>query len=496
MRKGVIFLIVLVSIYTQETNFRSITLDITTEFPIGENIDPKVVELDGKDVRQNLFPSGIYELKIIEPGFLSICKSVTIPPGDSPFVIRETLRTKLRRIDIRIIYDVEPPNRLKTYKITMSPLAQRSIQREVRKGDTIKPGSYLLRISQPMYESIEVKQHVWPDNRTYVIDQKLFAKQVPINFQISHDVNPPDSLGPYSVWLMSKKLRVLFMGGEKIRPGKYDLKIFQPGYYTIKKVIDIKPSEDLFLVKEQLIAKKRTICFELLVINGGCLQDASKIINLDNQKEIGFRDTFKPGQRIHLLYKFRRYEDFEISTILPPGEGPYHFKRGIALVHLHPLEFTVRHSTKMMDGIKYEYTFTIDGKTLQDIHIKKEKGIGRFYYTLMIPKGKIFRAYVGYKYMEIELKKFRSGMSIKKPNRISVIKLIEHLKKVGEKDGDNASLNVVIKLYENSDDKEMLQQLSRSDIKELVTRLKSLKLNKPKEQNQLQKLIDHLTQDK
>ncbi|WP_372367634.1 hypothetical protein [Candidatus Uabimicrobium sp. HlEnr_7] len=488
MRIAIFIIFILIGLSAQNQNLRRINLDISAEFPPGEVVDAKTVELNGKDVRGNLFYPGVYQLKIAEPGFATINKSLVISDEEFSFVIREVLRVKPRKIEIKITYDIEPPDYLENYKVVLTLLNEASVVKYVKSNDIIKPGIYLLRITKPAYQTVEIKQYVWPDNNPYMIEQKLYAKRVPINALITHDVKPSDNLESYFVSIVSKKTRALLMAPEKIRPGKYDLKISQPGYKTVQKVLDIKPSEKLFLVKEKLIAKKRPISFEFIVTNGGCLQDACKVIDLKTQQKIGFRDLFKPGQEMHLRFKFDSYKDLEVKIILPPGEGPYsHFNKGIALVHLYPICFTVRRCIEIMDGFEYECSFTIDGQIPEDIHIKKERGFRCFYYTLMVlSKAKNFRAYIGYKYTQVDLKNFHQGMMIEQPNNISVAKLIEHLDRIAKNESYNTSLNVIKKLLKNSPSRKILKQLTNRN--QLITYLKTWKLNTT-ERSQLQLLI-------
>lgn len=482
-----------------ETVAREIELDITGDFPVGERIDPEIVALDGKDAREHLFKPRKYELEIQQPGYIPLRKNVTIEPGNEPYLIQEVLATKPRKVDLNITYDIQPPSHLAPYKITMAPLDKPTEEKEIKPGDIIKPNSYILKIVKPAYETIEVKQHVWPDDRPYVIDQQLRAKQVPININITHNVEPPSNLPAYQVSLISKKTKVLFLvtEGKRIRPGSYDLKVTQPGYsFGAIKTIDIAPSEDAYLINESLLAKNRQISFEMVDEKTRSLVDAHEVIDLKTKKKVEFRDEFEPGKKVNFRVKFKKYQTVSTTTMIPPGEGPYILP--VPLVELQPLEFTIRKNTEKIDGIEYQYNFSVDGKELEDHHIKMEKGIGRFYYTVMVPpKAKNFRAYIGYMFLQRALARFRSGMSISRPENLSVPKLIEHLDRMakGER-GRRASLEVMEKLLKGYRNRKMLKQLHNTERDQLISYLESWKLGPAQDRVRLQVVVEAINKNK
>lgn len=484
----------LILIASAQQSLVNIQLDIKGEFPIGESIVPDVAELNGKDIRQNFFLPGKYQLKIAHPGYIAIEKEVTILNETKTFLIQEILSTKPRKVVVKITYDLPPPKHLAEYKIIISPLDKLQDERKLHSDDMIKPNSYLLKITKPAYEIIKIKLHVFPDERPFILAQKLFAKQVPISANITRDVPAPDDLPPHSVLIFPHRVKILLMAPERIRPGTYDLEVSQPGYYTIKKEFTVLPSEKNFVIREKLIAKKRTLSFDFVKMGDGCLQEACKVINVDRQEQIGFRDEFKPGQKLHLLCKFKHYEDYRVAVVIPPGEGSYNpLAEGVALKHLQPLVFTVAYNQEAIDDILYEYTFSVDGQFLEEHHVKKEKGIGRFYYTIMAKqKCDIFRAYIGYKYTELKLQKFRSGMMLEPPGDISCTKLIEHLRTVRNKYNDDTAIGIVIKLLKNPDSREMLKRISSLEVEQLVKYLKTWKLLTSHQHEQVEQLIDNL----
>lgn len=479
---------------TLEAIAREIELDITGDFPVGERIDPEIVALDGKDAREHLFKPRKYELEIRQPGYEPLRKNVTIKPGNEPYLIQEVLSTKPRKLDINITYDVPAPSHLGAYKITLSPVDNPNQEIEAKVDGIIKPNSYMLRITKPAYVTYEKRIHIWPDDRPFVISHRLEAKQVPINLNIAHDVDPPANLPPYQVSLISKRTEILFLvtEGGKIKPGSYNLKVSQPGYnFGANKTIDIPPSENPYLINESLLAKKRQISFQMLDKDTQTLVESSEVVDLATKAKVTFADKFQPGQTSNFRVKFKKYQTVDTTTTIPAGEGP--FALHVPLTKLVSIEFTIRKNKENVNGIEYEYTYSVDNKPLEEHHIEQEKGIGRTYYIVMVPpKAKNFRAFMGYMFIQRSLARFRSGMGLGRPENISVPKLITHLDRITTKDerGRRAALEVMEKLLKSFRNRKMLKQLHASERDQLISYLESWKLGTAQDRVRLQVVVE------
>lgn len=277
---------------------------------------------------------------------------------------------------------------------------------------------------------------------------------------------------------------------QQLKPGNYQLQIQHSGYTTLHKEITISEGSESFLIKEKLHAKPRQISFELFYTrhSRGC-PDAHEVIDMNTGKKVEFRDEFKPGEEQCFAVKFKQYQTRIVKAILPPGEDPYILQ--VPLIELYPLEFTIRKNSAVVDGIEYKYQFRFDNEPLEKHHIKIEKGIGRFYYTVMRPENaKNLRAYIGYKFLQRSIARFRSGMSLGRPENLSVPKFIEHLDIVAKKElGRLGSLQVVERFVKGFRHRKMLKQLDETQKDLLMNYLNSWKFDDEEHRVRLQKVI-------
>ena len=281
--------------------------------------------------------------------------------------------------------------------------------------------------------------------------------------------------------------------GQLVKPGSYQLQIQYIDYTTIHKDITILASNEPFLIQETLIAKPRQISFEPIPINSfTCFVDAHEILDGNTGQKVEFRDEFKPGKEQCFIVKFKKYETQVLKTVIPPGEGPYVLE--VPLLELSQLEFTIRKNSVELDSVEYQYEFRFDDKPVEKHHMKMEKGIGRFYYTVMMPENaKSFQAYIGYKFLERSIKRFRPGMSLSRPENLSVSKLIEHLDIVAKRDlGRLGSLEVMERFLKGFRHREMLKKLDDTQKDLFVSYLKSWEFSNEENRMRLQKVITEI----
>ncbi|WP_372368142.1 hypothetical protein [Candidatus Uabimicrobium sp. HlEnr_7] len=320
---------------------------------------------------------------------------------------------------------------------------------------------------------------------------------IEIQLDITHDVLPPKNLPPYTVSITSNTLTKQLQNKDTVAAGIYDITISQPGY-KIQVIKQQLLTTYPFVIKTTLIAKKRQISFEINPYYSNVfprifdvknkkqisfsitkpqqpylyvchLVDVHSVINVKTNTKVEFRDTFQPGEQVHFLVQFIKYKTVEIIDVVPPGEGPYIIP--VPLKKLKPLEFTIRKNTQIIDGLTYQYKFTTDGKPLEDIHLKVENGIGRFYYTIMIdPDAKVFRAFIGHSFLERSLKKFRSGMSIGRPEYLSVPLFIDHCSKFKKQQ----AVDIINKFLKGFRNRKKLRNCSQQELQKLIDYLRTL----------------------
>jgi len=451
-----------------ESMEREIEAIITGDFPKDEPIDPEVIALGTRDVRENVFKPGKYELTIEQPGYVSLKKDIIIPPGEDRFLIEEVLATKARKIKTNISFDVPPaPDDSSPIKITIAPLDQPTEEKEIKDGELLKPNSYILRIMRKAYEPIEVRKHVWPDEAPVLINEELIAKQVVVFINVAHDVPAPPGLPEYNVSIIDKVNNALsyINHGKRVKPGDYDLSVHRPGYnFGAPKPISILPSEEPFQINASLVAMPRNISFDMIF--EGRLVPAHEIVNAKNGKRISFEDMFEAGSSIDMIIKFKKYATVKKHTTIVPGQGP--LVANVPLKKLKRYDFNVRKNEMKLDDIAYKYEFYADNENVQEHLISIEKGVGRFYYTIwVVPEAKDLRASAGYLYTQKSFSRLRLGIG--SLNSISVPKLISHLNEVSKiKRGRRGSLEVMEKMLRTFVGKRRLRQCHPNELDQLV----------------------------
>ena len=444
-----------------------------------EKVDTEVAAFDGRDIRDENFKPGKYQLDIQEPGYFPIKKEITITPGEKPFVIEEKLKAKPRKVEELITFDVLPPEEIGKHKITMAKLDSPKDEKPVKAGDMIQPGIYILRVVKEAYRKIEKKKYIEPAEEAMAIKEKMIAKDVRIQINITYDVKPPTNLSAYKVSLIDKESGIarFVEHGKRAKPGSYYLMVQRPGYsFGPRKEIEILPSESPYDINEKLLANPRNITFNL--VDKNVLVQPYKIIDYSTKKEITFKDTFKPGMELDLIVKFERYKTMRKRFRMVPGEGP--FVAEVPLVRLKKYEFFCKKNEFTIDKIKYPFEFYSDGKKTEKHHMKLEKGVGKFYCEIFAaPDDKYLQVHCGYYFTQKKWSRIGWGIrrDISRWEAINVVKLIEHLKRVSDKDPrkDRAALIVITKMIEKYTVKQKIKKAHRTEIESLMRAVENFK---------------------
>lgn len=476
---------------------REIKLAITGDYPPDEMIDPEVASIDGKDVCDNLFAPGRHVLSLRQPGFFPVQKSLTISPGKEPYVIAEELISMPRKVKTAIGYDVSPTAR--SPRITMAPAATPTEEAVIRDGDNVKPGTYILRITQESYEPAEMKKYVWPDEMPLEIRHNLIAKNVELRIEITYDVPPTADLAECKVMLVDEAgISRYVTSGTKVKPGAYNLVIERPGYsYGAPKPIYIAPSEEPYFIVARLLAKvRRGVSFDIVDPDTQALVPIYRVLYAATGKEMTFQDRFQPGEQLDLLILFKKYQTVRISVVTSREDGPMVVKVP-PLTRLKAVEFSVRHSGKEfpkieLDGIMYPYAVQADFSPIEAHHITAEKGASnRYFYTVMVPPtATAVQVFGGYLFTQRPLD---SHFTMSEFGSISVPKLMEHLEHIANSPGQGQG-DALVALEKNLQDGKWLQMLDQCDpqaIAELKNHLASWQVA-DEERERLDLILDRL----
>ena len=320
------------------------------------------------------------------------------------------------------------------------------------------------------------------------------GNEVIIQFDITHNIKPPLNLPNYTVAISNGVISKEIKSGDRIPKGSYQVTISQPGYET--KIVQKQYIEgESFKITQQLIAKKRRISRSLLTHSACGSHDILRITDLKTQKIVDFDHLFVPGGKVYFLLEFKKYDSLKIEDTIRVGEGPHYFcvpetsvktlrtpqlwvaKKNTKLSYL---ELVIKKKHKILDGITYHYDFSVDGKPLAKNKLKVEYGIGRFFYMLWLDQeAKLLRISSGYLYIEKDIKDIQSHFSVQFLDRISVEKLVDHLKKVGVDKGTDFA-KIMWRILEEERKYKRLQKCSPEDLNKLFTYLDDLKIQEAK----------------
>lgn len=470
---------------------REIELYITGDFPAGEPVEADVVALNGKDARDNIFKPGPYQLDIQMPGYLPLKESLVIEPGERPYSLERILVTKPRLFKEKISYDVNPREDINPYTITMSPIDNTAEVKTFKEGDMVKPGSYVLKIEKKAYEPVEIKQHIWPAEAPFVLEQELIAKQVVLNINVSYDIPAPATLEDYKASLIDKSTSIprFISDGKSVKPGSYFLDIQRPGYtFGPKQEIDIDPSEEPYVISKKLLAKPRSMSFDMVDEAKNQLVQAHQV--LVNGNPVSFKDQFNAGSEFAVIVKFKKYQTVRKTVRIEPGEGPF-----VAKVPLKPLqkyEFSNRTNFETLDGIKYEFKLYCDGLEVEDHLIEIEKGVGRIFYYFYAPQdAKNLSVYAGYLFTQKPIDRLRLGLGTL--GNISIPKLIEHLdtKSKGER-GRREALDILETMLSRYKTQRMMKDCAPAEIDQFIQYIEGWKLDDPADRVRMKAICDSL----
>lgn len=318
-------------VYTIKAKLRKsiIKLDwkITGEYPKGEEFEPEVVKIDGKDVyKGNSISSGIHKVVIQHPGYEIYRKQIVVPDGVSRYVLKAELTTLPRLVVANISYDVPPsaevarrlgPCRVQLYKLITGDKVL------VKQGIKVKPEKYEVLITRRAYENVKQVVYIWPKGRPFEIKAMLQAKTRILKAKVRHDIAAPDYLKPYIVDFVSAKgvARTVKKNG-RVKPGKQRYIVRKEGYKMVggEKTAYIEPSEEPYELEEvELKAQSRQLSFNIVYNN--VIQDAESI-TVDGEV-YSYNKTYQPGKKYYIVAKFKKFKTVKKNITFEPGVGPH-----------------------------------------------------------------------------------------------------------------------------------------------------------------------------
>lgn len=215
-----------------------------------------------------------------------------------------------------------------------------------------------------------------------------------------------------------------------------------------------------------------------------------------NERPIGFKDKFKPGETIDLCIKFKKYKTIRKSVTVIPGEGP--FVVSTRLIPLKRYEFSMRNNSKEINGIEYPYKLYVKVKNydhfspVESHHIRIERGVGRFYWTIYVDRNiDKLRLYAGYYYNDKRIDRLRLGMG--RLGNIDIKKFINHFKHLAYIHDHQTSLDMLKStLNHYYKIRHTLKKTGTGQLEELIVYVKLRKLVSNKARVDQKKILHQL----
>ncbi|BBM87695.1 hypothetical protein [Candidatus Uabimicrobium amorphum] len=342
--------------------------------------------------------------------------------------------TYTRPVVFDISYDTQPVN--DGYSVTATEVNNPKSTRVLKQNDTMTPGLYSIVISMPGYHTLQYDLHVEAVDSPITIQQQLQAKLRKLAFSITASSGQKLNGCRVTLTPVNSKYWSGVKEGESVKPGWYFLNIKKDGYLFEKKKIHIAPAEEAYVISEMLFGAKRQLAFNIRDKSSGAIVNPHTIVDLGTNKLVSVNTWYPTNTKVKLRFTFQEYGSVDKDIIVGSGSGPY-------VVDLwlnnrwRKIEFTVRYHETEMNGIKYQYSFYADGNLLEGHHVVSRNVNGYEYYTVMVPSNAThFRAQLGYKFLQVSMAEFVSGMTLGRLRQTDVTSLISHFQRL-HKNGKN-----------------------------------------------------------
>lgn len=290
-------------------------------------LTPKEISLNGKLLEQEgSFAPGAYDLVVYVPGYERLLKRIDFGASRDPFVIREKLTSKKRKVNFKITGSYPEGIALKPRKVSFQ-------EKEIMDGEEVKPrvGGYQVTIEKEGYMNATQNAVLEPSENAFDLIANLKARPRRLVFTIDSDYKPSQPLEVDAIQVDAKAYR----SENLYEPGDHKVNISKAGYKTEEFDYTIPTGEGHVTIAKTLEALPRMV--QVNVISG-----------FNQESMTTFVEQCTLGGR-------------------PVAEGPYR-PSGYELVIGHPGYFEIRDKVEVVPGnTTQEFTHTLMPKKRQVI---------------------------------------------------------------------------------------------------------------------------------
>lgn len=293
-----------------EARPRRVELKLDSDFNPNVLISADKVTLATKDGGNSYdasqqVPPNLYQVKIEKAGHLPLEFEETIWPSDLPHILKKTLIAKPRPVNVTVMsqYDQRP----------MTPKVLQLGDQNLKPGFMQKPGTHVLFVDHPGYQSYKETLRIDPGDSPYEIERTLVPNKRPIKLEITYDVPPGEDfpLPPYQLRLTRGADVLRVHTGDELVPGEYHAEVTKDAYEPIRKTADIPPGEGVYDLKFELQAKTVqlliNITYDIELPPGSSPVVVTLVDNLGQGRTVTHGNWITPGE-YHLEISQPGYE--------------------------------------------------------------------------------------------------------------------------------------------------------------------------------------------
>lgn len=296
---------------TRELHYE-ITGDYNTEL-----LTPQEITLNGIPfINGGSFAPGSYDFVVYVPGYERLVKRIDFGADPKPFMIREQVQAKPRKVNFKIGADYPANVEIKPNRVTLNDQA-------ILDGEAVKPvlGGYQVRVEKEGYK-VEPKNIIIPPaEEAYDLEMTLEAKTRNIIFELTGNYKVGEKLTPDEITVDGD----VYHGIEVYAPGKRNIEIKKAGYKPVVFTHDLLPGDAPETITKVMEAKERECN---IVLNNRFTKEPMSAQDVD-AAEIGGRSVldgpYAPGT-YDVFVAHPGYYDVRSKVEIVPGEGVQEMK--------------------------------------------------------------------------------------------------------------------------------------------------------------------------
>lgn len=237
---------------------RIIKYELTGDYS-GDIIKPKEISLNGLPIAEegSSFAPGSYQMAVYIPGYERLVKKVEFGASKDPFIIREKLVSKKRKVSFKITANFPEGVSIKPRKVIFN-------DKEVLDGEEVKPrlGGYQVAIENEGYMPASQNALIEPSEDVFDLVQKLQARPRRFKFEIDSDYQPGKPLELDTISVNGKA----YQASDVFDPGNYKIFMAKPGYKSQEFDHFLQTGEVPVVIKKTMETLPRD--FKVKIISG------------------------------------------------------------------------------------------------------------------------------------------------------------------------------------------------------------------------------------